>query len=106
MVKLKVMLIFNVFLASVFPITTGGKLPNKSKGWLLHRTVDVRYLTQLRDDSSVSKEVHEGKLTVENTPRSTSLAYYAQNMFRLTHRSAKTKLPIQELKVRVFSILI
>lgn len=101
----KVILIFNVFLVYSFPITTGKKLPNEIKGFLLHHTVDARYLPQ-RDDSSASKEVHERKLAQENTSRSTSVAYYAQKLFRLTHRSANPKLPLQVFKVRVFCIFI
>ena len=97
---LKVILIFIVFLAYFFPITTGRKLPNEINGWLPHHTVDARYLTQ-RDDSSAPTEVHEGKLAQENTSSSTSVAYYVRNLFRLAHRSANTKRPLQELKVRV-----
>ena len=90
---LKVILIVNILLAYFFPITTGRKLPNEINERLAHHTVDAGYLTQ-RDDSSTSKEVHEGKLTQESTSRSTSIAYYARDLFRLAHRSASTKRPL------------
>ena len=102
---LKVILIFNVYLAYFFPITTGRKLPNEINGWLHHHTVDASYLPQ-RDDSSASEEVHVKRVTKENMSRSTSVAYYGHKLFRLTHRFANPNFALQALKVRVFSIFI
>lgn len=99
----KVILIFPVFLAYFFPITSGKNLPNEIKGWSLHRTDDARYLPQ-REDSSASEKVHEAKLTQENWPGSTSRTYYARKLFRLTHRSANPEISLKVHKVR-FDIL-
>lgn len=100
----KVILIFPVFLAYFFPITSGKNLPNEIKGWSLHRTDDARYLPQRED--SASEKVHEAKLTQENMSGSTSRAYYLRKLFRLTHRSTNPKSPLQVPKVRVSSIFI
>ena len=100
-----VILIFPVFLAFFFPITTGKKLPNENKDRLLHHTVDGRYLPK-RDDSSATREVHEAKLTQEDMSGSASTAYHAQKLFLLTRRFANPKLTFQVPKVRFCSIFI
>ena len=102
---MNVILIFNLCLVYFFPITTGRKLSYEIKGWLLHHTVEARFLSQ-RDDSSASKEVHERNLAHGNTSRSTSVTFYAQKLRRLPHRSANPNFPRQVPKVRALSVFI